>query len=79
MYTVEFDHDEITITIIDDSGIHEDVIVNSFDDIVFIRQWDEDAKKIEAVAMSPGQWEELIAAINSPEGAFITSKGKSHG
>lgn len=74
MYTVEFDHDEITITIIDDSGIHEDVIVNSFDDIVFIRQWDEDAKKIEAVAMSPGQWEELIASINSPEGAFITSR-----
>ena len=74
MYTVEFDHDEITITIIDDSGIHEDVIVNSFDDIVFIRQWDEDAKKIKAVAMSPGQWEELIASINSPEGAFITSR-----
>ena len=45
MYTVEFDHDEVTITIIDDSGIHEDVIINSFDDIVFIRQWDEDEKR----------------------------------
>lgn len=74
MYTVEFDHDEVTITIIDDTGNYEDVIINSFDDIVFIRQWDEDAKKIEAVAMSPGQWEELIASINSPEGAFITKR-----
>ena len=71
MYTVEFDYDEVCITILDDAGLYEDVTINSFDDIVYIRQWDKDSQKMEAIAMSPKQWEELISAINSPEGAFI--------
>lgn len=71
MYTVEFDHDEVCITILDDEGNHDDVIINSFDDIVYIRQWDEDIKRWHAISMSPKQWEELIASINSTEGAFI--------
>jgi len=74
MYTVEFDHDEITITIVDDTANHEDVIINSFDDIVYIRQWDEELNMMQAIEMSVTQWEELIAAIDSPEGAFIRIK-----
>ena len=75
MYTVEYDWDEICITILDDRGEYDDVIVNSFDDIVYIRQWDEQLNCVQSIAMSPRQWEELIAAMNSPEGGFVTITG----
>ena len=74
MFTTEFDHDEICITILDESGQYEDVIINAFDDIVYIRQWDEDIGRMESIAMSPQQWEELIAALHTQEGTFKTIK-----
>ncbi len=73
MYTVEYDHDEITITILDNAGWAGDLIVNSFDDIVFIRQFDEAKNKWNVISISPTQWEELIASMHSPEGAFKIS------
>ena len=42
MFTIEMDHDEITITLLDDGGNYADVIINSFDDIVYIRQFEEE-------------------------------------
>jgi len=74
MFTIEMDHDEITITLLDDSGNYADVIINSFDDIVYIRQFEEEDGAPQAIALSPQMWEELIAAIHSPEGAFLTVK-----
>ncbi len=74
MFTIEMDYDEITITLLDDTGSYADVIINSFDDIVYIRQFEEEDGAPQAVALSPQMWEELIAAIHSPEGAFLTVK-----
>jgi hypothetical protein len=71
MFTVEMDHDEIEITILDDSGDKEDVKVHLFDDIVYIRQV-LDGNKVEAIELSLAMWDELVAAINSPEGAYHT-------
>jgi len=71
MYTVEFDHDDVEITVIDDSGYYEDLKIDAFDDIVYIRQWNEENDRFSTVAVSVQMWEELIAAIQSPEGAFI--------
>jgi hypothetical protein len=71
MFTVEMDHDEIEITILDDYGQNEDVKVHLFDDIVYIRQV-FDNNKVEAIQMSPDMWDELVAAINSSEGAYKT-------
>lgn len=73
MFTVEMDHDEIEITILDDAGNNEDVKIHLFDDIVYIRQVISD-NKIEAIQMSPDMWDELVVAINSPEGAYRTFK-----
>ena len=70
MFSVEFDHDEVCITVMDERGNYEDVIVNSFDDIVYIRQYNEELDKVTCIAISPDMWEELIAAIQSPEGLF---------
>lgn len=71
MYTVEFDHDDIEITVVDDTGYYEDLKIDAFDNIVYIRQWCEELDRFKTVAISPAMWEELITAIQSPEGAFI--------
>ncbi len=70
MYTVEFDHDEICITVMDDTGTHGDVKVRSYDDIVYITQDDEELDVEFVLEMNPQMWEELITAIHSPEGFF---------
>lgn len=70
MYSVEMEHDEITITVMDDYGNHSDLIINSFDDIVYIRQFEDDKNVPQAIALSPEMWEELITAMHSPEGFF---------
>lgn len=71
MFTVEFDHDDVEITVVDDTGYYEDLKVDSFDDIVYIRQWNEERNRFNVIAISPQMWEETIAAISSPEGAFV--------
>ena len=70
MFTVEMDFDEIEITVMDDTGEHEDLKVHIFDDIVYIRQFDDEAPWPETIAMSPDMWDQLILAIQSPEGTF---------
>lgn len=72
MFTIEMDFDEIEITILDDIGEYEDIKVHIFDDIVYIRQFDDESSSPipQAIAMSPDMWDQLILAIQSPEGAF---------
>jgi hypothetical protein len=70
MYTVEFDHDEICITVMDDTGVHGDLKVYAFDDLVYIAQDDPELDTQHILEINPDMWEELIAAINSPEGFF---------
>jgi len=74
MFSVEFDHDEVCITVVDDTENYEDLVVNSFDDIVFIRQWDEEINRMQVIAMSPDMWEELITSIHSSEGVYISKR-----
>lgn len=70
MFTIDFDYDDIEIVIVDDAGFYEDLSINSFDDIVYIRQWDNELERYNTIIISPQMWEEMISAINSPEGAF---------
>lgn len=72
MYTVEMDYDDIEIYILDENNNHEDLIINAFDDIVFLRQWDEDKSCWDIISLSPKMWETLMHAIHSPEGSYLT-------
>jgi len=71
MFTVEFDHDEVCITIIDELENHGDLKIHAFDDIVYISQWDPDTEIQHILEINPDMWEDLIAAIHSPEGFYI--------
>ena len=78
MYSVEMDHDEITITVMDDHGNYSDLIINSFDDIVYIRQFEDDKPTPQSIALSPQMWEELISSFQSHEGFFKTVNRKTN-
>lgn len=76
MYTVEFDDDNIEIVIVDDNDDYEDLRVDAFNDVVYLRQWNEDMNSFEVIVISPQMWEELICSMHSPEGAFISRNYK---
>lgn len=71
MFSVEFDFDEVCITVMDDTGVHGDLKVYAFDDLVYIGQDDPETDTQTLLEINPMMWEELIAAIHSPEGVFL--------
>lgn len=73
MFTVEMDHDEIEITVLDDGGRFEDVKVFSYDEVVYIRQFNEKKNKWDLIQMTPEMYAELMTAWQTPEGSFITN------
>lgn len=70
MFTTEIDHDEIKITILDDTAFHEDVRFFIYDDCVIIQQWDEEMQNFSEIIMSPDMFDEFTASLTNPEGAF---------
>ena len=76
MYTVEYEHDTIEIVILDDKGYEDDLRIEVEDEGVYISQWNSILNEEFNIRISNKQWLELIAAINSPEGAFIIEESK---
>ena len=74
MFTVEMDWDETAITILDQTGEHEDLQFLIYDDIVYIRQWDEDYGRHIMIAMSPEMFDEMSEAVRMPVGAYMIQK-----
>jgi len=72
MFTVEMDHDEIEITVLDDKDRFEDVKVFSYEDIVYIRQFNEQYNKWDLIQMTPEMYVELMTAYHKPSGAYLT-------
>jgi predicted hydrolase (HD superfamily) len=70
IFTNEFEFDEVVITLMDDTAEYEDVHVLINDDMVFIRQWDDDREKYEVVCMTPKMFYELQEAMKRPAGLF---------
>ena len=76
MYTVESEHDTIEIVILDDKGYEDDLRIEVEDTGVYISQWNSILNEETNIRISNKQWMELIAAINSPEGAFILEESR---
>lgn len=76
MFTIEMDWDELGIRILDQTGEYEDVEFLIYDDVVYIRQWDEDLEQHHIINISPQQFEELSYAMNLPTGSYILSRGE---
>jgi len=75
VFTVEFESDASVIRTLDDTGEMSDVeMIIADDDVVFMRQWDEDLQKYEMLVMTYQQLLELFTSIHQTEGAFRTFK-----
>ena len=69
MFTVEFESDASVVKSLDDSGEFSDVeMIIADDDVVFIRQWDEDLQKYEMLVMCYQQLLDLTASLHTTEG-----------
>lgn len=69
MFTVEFEPDASVITSLDESGEMEDVeVIISEDDVVFMRQWQEELGKYEMLVLSYQQLLDITASLQTTEG-----------
>ena len=71
MFTIEMDWDETAITILYPDGEYEDLQVIAYDDIIYIRQWDEDIQRFILMSFSPKMFLSLMQSFKLPEGAYI--------
>jgi len=74
MITVEFDMDETTITVMDDTGELEDVQALLYDDYCHIRQWNEKTKLFDVVTFKPETYFKLMKSFYLSEGTFVLDK-----
>lgn len=77
MFTIEMDWDETAITLLDPEGKEEDLEVLMYDDIIYIRQWDEDINRFRMLTASPHQFMQLMHAFKLPEGAYKIDTGEN--
>jgi hypothetical protein len=69
MFTVEFEPDASVITSLDETGEMEDVeVIISDDDVVFMRQWQEELGKYEMLVMTYQQLLDITASLQTTEG-----------
>lgn len=74
MFTVEMDHDETLVTILDENNDYDDVQFVIFDDIVYIRQWNEMHDFCEIVSLSPEMFDDFRKALDLSEGSYYSKK-----
>mgnify|MGYP001060112812 CR=1 FL=1 len=72
MFSNEMEWDKTIITIMDDTGTEEDVVIEIGDDHVDIRQFNEILEKYDLITMTPKMLYEMLEAFNRPEGLFRT-------
>ena len=73
MFSTEFNFEDITITLLDETGEYEDVQVYLEEDVVYIRQFSENEDKpADLIVMTPKMFRDLIEAMDLPEGFYVT-------
>jgi hypothetical protein len=71
MYTVEYEHDTFEIVVLDDQGREDDLRVEIESDAVFISQFNSIINEEMSIRITPEQWDEMLEALQSPEGSYI--------
>ncbi|AUC55836.1 MAG: hypothetical protein ACU0CC_07910 [Sagittula sp.] len=72
MFSIEHDFDATVVTLVDEGGtpLQEDVIISSFEECVTVTQYDPRTDREMKVTLSITQMNDLIAAVNLPEGIY---------
>ncbi len=77
MFTIEHEFDATVITLMDDGAapLQEDVIVNSFAEVVTVEQYDPRTDQVAKITLSHEQVRDLAAALDLPEGVYALRDG----
>jgi len=72
MFTIEHDFDATVVTLVDEGTppLHEDVVVQAFEDCVTAEQFDTRRNETVKITLSPAQLRDLAAALDLPEGIY---------
>jgi len=74
MFTVEIESDYVKIVSVDADGKFEDVEMYLEDDgTCFIRQFSEELREFQLIAINYKQVLDLLASLDSEDGAYITT------
>ena len=71
MFTVEHASDSTVVTVLSNIANVGDLEVIFDEDLVWLRQFDEDLNSYEIVVISNPMWLQLLAAYNCPEGSYF--------
>jgi hypothetical protein len=74
MITIEFDHDETYINVMDDTGELEDVGAILYDDYCHFRQWNEKTQRFDVITLTSEMYLKLMKAWQLPEGTYVLKK-----
>ncbi len=72
MLSIEHEFEATVVTLVDEgpTPLQEDVTVAAFDDRVTFTQYDVESDQVMQVTLSPLQVQELLAALDLPEGVY---------
>ncbi len=72
MFTIEHEFDSTVVTLVDDGAapLQEDVIINSFAEVITVEQYDPRSDTTVKISLSPEQARDLAAALDLPEGVY---------
>ena len=72
MFTIEHGFDATTITLVDEgkAPLGDDVVIHAFDDTVTVEQFDLESEKLNKISISLTQLDDLVAALDLPEGSY---------
>ena len=81
MFTIEHEFDATVIVLVDegDAPLIEDVTINAFAEGVSVEQLDSLTSEVMRVFLSHNQLQDLVAALNLPEGTYRRGSSTSSG
>jgi len=79
MFTIEHDFDATIITLVDEgkAPLGEDVVIHAFEDSVTVEQFDPRAEKVNKISLTLTQLDDLVAALDLPEGTYRRDLSRS--
>ena len=72
MFTIETEFEYTKVTVMDDSGEREDLIVRFGEEGIAFSQWHEPTQQHQTMWITEGQLNELIASLDQRDGTYVT-------